>query len=84
MANPTIVAAFYGTQSNGSASITKVTEIVQALVSTGNDDIPINNGAMGGDPAVGHVKQFGVIYYQTNGSLVALTGTEGTVLDLVP
>lgn len=75
-----IQSAFYGVQGVGK----DVTQIVQNIVKNGNDDVPINNTAMGGDPAPGKQKVFGVLYFLEDGSYRAMTGTEGTILDLVP
>ncbi|HEX7314406.1 MAG TPA: hypothetical protein VF297_10810 [Pyrinomonadaceae bacterium] len=60
-----------------------VTLICQKAVSTGNDDIPVNNQFMGGDPDIGVVKQFGILYF-LNGTLTAQTAQEGQTVDLVP
>ncbi len=80
----TIIYAVYGT-TNKSAN---VTEICQQAVNNGNDDIPVNNTFMGGDPDFGVVKSFAIVYRlqtATNpGCYVALTATEGATLDLVP
>jgi hypothetical protein len=58
-----------------------VTQICQNAVSSGNDDIPVTNQFMGGDPDPGVVKQFGILYF-LNGTLTALTAQEGQTPDL--
>ena len=74
-----IKSAAYGTTKAGN----DVTDIVQALVNNGNDDIPINNGTLGPDPDVGAKKQFGIVYTLANGTTLARAATEGDTLDLV-
>jgi hypothetical protein len=74
-----ILSAQYAT-TNANAD---VTQICQNAVSGGNDDIPVNNQFMGGDPDPGVVKQFGILYF-LNGVLSALIAQEGQTVDLVP
>ncbi|AGP40475.1 hypothetical protein BE04_44275 [Sorangium cellulosum] len=79
-----IVYAVYGTTN----SSVNVTQICQQAVSTGNDDIPVNNTFMGGDPDIGVVKSFAIVYQRQTaanpGCYTVMTATEGDTLDLVP
>ena len=75
-----VIAAVYGTTHAGN----DVTQICQNLVNNGNDDIPVNNDAMGGDPDFGVVKSFGILYSLNGGAPIALATGEGQTIDLVP
>ncbi len=72
-----ITAATYGTINAGN----DVTDIVQNIVDTGQDDILISNGNLGGDPDVGKTKSFGVIYTYKDQTLVR-GGKEDETVDL--
>ena len=74
-----IIAAVYGTENAGS----DVTAVVQTMVDNGNDDVPVNNQAMQGDPDKGVRKYFGILYRLPDGRTLARTAVEGTTLDLV-
>jgi len=75
-----VIAAVYGTTTAGN----DVTQICQSLVDSGNDDIAVNNDAMGGDPDFGVVKSFGILYSSNGGAPKALAAQEGQTLDLLP
>jgi hypothetical protein len=74
-----VINATYATNSKGN----NVTEICQAIVDTGNDDIGVNNDAMGGDPDVGATKFFGITFTLPNGTTLTRGGAEGDTVDLV-
>jgi len=74
-----VLAAVYGTNNAG----IDVTAICQNLVSNGNDDIPVNNDSMQGDPDPGATKSFGILYSLDGAQKLALTATEGQTLDLI-
>lgn len=74
-----VIAATYATNSKGH----DVTEICQGIVDTGNDDIGVNNDAMGGDPDPGATKFFGIIYKLPSGVTLVRGGAEGDTVDLV-
>jgi hypothetical protein len=75
----TVLAAVYGTATNGN----DVTSICQGLVSTGNDEIPVNNTTLGPDPDFGVVKSFGILYVVGSGNPIALACQENTNLTLI-
>lgn len=79
----TINYAVYGTTNKSK----DVTQICQKIVSTGNDDIPVNNTSMGGDPDPGVVKSFAIVYQvplaPNPGCYTTKTAKEGDTLDLV-
>jgi hypothetical protein len=79
----TILQAVYASNNKG----VDVTGIVAGLVSTGNDDVPATNEALGGDPDPGSTKYLMVWYSAANlngGSPVGLACSEGTTIDLMP
>ncbi|MEO0468273.1 MAG: hypothetical protein AAF206_01535 [Bacteroidota bacterium] len=75
-----ILAAVYGSDNAGA----DVTERVRELTVTGNDDITISNGNLGGDPVPNVKKRLAVIYQLPTGQVLSRTGEEGTTIDLVP
>jgi hypothetical protein len=86
----TIINAAYGTTNNTA----NVTSICQQLVASGNDDIPVNNSTMGGDPDPGVIKSFAIVYLLANATNPAsgggaacysvMTAIEGQTIDLAP
>jgi hypothetical protein len=52
-------------------------------VANGNDDVPVNNQSLGGDPDFGTVKQFGAVYFYEDGTIQSIVGKEGDTLDFV-
>lgn len=76
----TVIRAVYGTATNG----TDVTKIVQDRLDKGNDDVYINNDAFG-DPGIGTLKYFGIVYKQPNDDITehVRCGVENTKLELV-
>ena len=74
-----IIGATYGTLIAG----LDVTEVVQNIVNTGNDDILVTNDTMGGDPEFGVKKVFGVLYKLPDGSILARGCLEYQTVDLV-
>lgn len=75
----TVIAAVYGTRSNGN----DVTALVQARLDAGNDDVLVENSYLGGDPDVGTVKQFGILYKLPDGTNCARCAVEGDKLELI-
>lgn len=75
----TVIAAVYGTSSKGN----DVTAIVQARLDAGNDDVLVDNDELGGDPDVGIVKQFGILYTLPDGTTCARCAVEGDKLELI-
>lgn len=75
----TIIGATYGSLIAG----LDVTEVVQKIVNTGNDDILVTNKTMGGDPEPGVTKVFGVLYKLPDGSILARGCLEYQTVDLV-
>lgn len=78
-----IVSAVYGTTN----SQVDVTGICQQMVDNGNDDITVDNTTMGGDPDVGVVKSFAIIYQVPGapnpGCYRTMITTARTTIDLV-
>lgn len=78
----TVISAVYGTTHNQ----VDVTQLCQQVVASGNDDIPVNNEFMGGDPDVGVVKSFAIIYRLGNATDPACytlrAANEGDTVDL--
>lgn len=74
-----VIAAAYGTTSNG----IDVTEIVQARLDAGNDDVMVDNDDLGGDPDVGVTKLFGILYTLPDGNTYARCAVEGDKLELI-
>lgn len=80
MANATF--AVYASNNKGE----DVTPVVNALISDGNDDIPVNNVSFG-DPDVGATKYFMVWYTSSglnSGNPIGLAAQEGATVDLIP
>ncbi len=73
-----VLAAVYGSKRKAK----DVTMICQHLVDHGNDDIPVNNVQMGGDPSPGDAKYFGITY-EVDGVVDQRAAKEGETIDLV-
>ena len=75
-----VIAASYHSERRGS----DVTAICQAFVNGNNDDIPVNNDTMGGDPDQGEAKTFEIVYELENGQILGRHCLEGQEVDLAP
>lgn len=73
-----VISAIYGIAGNSA----DVTELIKLQVLGGNHNLAITNHSLGGDPAVGHVKQLTVEYRGSDGELRRVVGTEGGTLQL--
>jgi hypothetical protein len=60
-----------------------VTERVQLMAQDLNPCVVISNESMGGDPAVGHLKQLRVQYIGSDGKSQVIEGSEGSTVLLV-
>ena len=72
-----IVRAFYGVQGRSA----NVTDRVQGMVHDGRLTMPVNNGSMGGDPAIGADKML-IVVYSIDGQEQATVVHEGLLLSL--
>ena len=73
-----VIGASYGTLTAGNDATAKC----QELVNLGNDDITANNTNFG-DPDVGVVKKFGIVYRLEDGTILARACSENETIDLV-
>ncbi|SHM69859.1 hypothetical protein SAMN05192549_102261 [Duganella sacchari] len=73
-----IITASYGIPGH----YADVTKQIQDKVEGNNRHIEISNESMGGDPAVGHLKQLSVVYFGIDGGPHAAVGTEGATIVL--
>jgi hypothetical protein len=75
-----VISATYGTNTKGY----EVTEMCQGRIDNGNNNIVVDNDAMGGDPDPGATKLFGIYYSFDDGTKVVRAGAEGDFIDLTP
>lgn len=73
------ITAVYGTKKHGN----DVTDIVQKRLDAGNDDVLVDNDHLGGDPDVGTVKNFGILYELPGGKKDVRCGKEHDRIELV-
>jgi hypothetical protein len=75
----TVIGAAYGSKTAG----LDVTQIVQARLDAGNDDVDVSNEAFGGDPHPGETKRFGIVYRLDSGEVLARCATENEKFELI-